>query len=142
MEENPEGGSEAEVIFWTQKICVTLFSKIVTSGQFYTCNVLQLVPTCLEGHPLKLGTAIGGSGRYNCNMCRVNIEQSQIFPQKYLKICRIIFTLQGSFTQQSSSWRCQEDFRRGGGNCNFDLCVPCMKTLGVTLNFVKITNST
>merc|ERR1719397_1646654 len=36
----------------------------------------------------------------------------------------------GSFNQQSSSWRCQEDFRRGGGNCNFDLCVPCMKTHG------------
>lgn len=110
----------------------------MTSGHFYTCNVLQIVPTCLEGHPLKLGTAIGGSGRYNCNMCRVNIEQSQIFPQKYLKICRIICTLQGSFTQQSSSWRCQEDFRRGGGNCNFDLCVPCMKTLGVNFKFVKI----
>merc|ERR1719397_338831 len=39
----------------------------------------------------------------------------------------------GSFNQQSSSWRCQEDFRRGGGNCNFDLCVPCMKTHGAEL---------
>ena len=46
----------------------TMFSKTV---------MLQLVPTCLEGHPLKLGTAIGGSGRYNCNMCRVNIKQSK-----------------------------------------------------------------
>ena len=59
------------------------------------------------------------------------------FLKKMLKICRIIFTLQGSFTQQSSSWRCQEDFRRGGGNCNFDLCVPCMKTLGVNFKLCQ-----
>jgi len=69
-------------------------------------RVAKLVPTCFEGHPLKLGSAIGGSGQYRCNLCR------------------------DTYSMQSSSWRCQEDFRRGGGNCNFDLCVPCMKARG------------
>jgi len=63
--------------------------------------------TCFDGHPLVLGEARGGSGTYNCNKCRAH------------------------YTSQSSSWRCQEDFRRGGGNCNFDLCVNCVKNLGV-----------
>ena len=47
----------------------------------------QLVPTCLEGHPLKLGPAIRGPERYGkydhsyCTKCQVIIEQSNNFPK-------------------------------------------------------------
>ena len=86
---------------------------------------LQSSLTCFDGHPLVLGEARGGSGTYNCNKCRVNTLRN--FDKK---TC-VTPLNQAHYTSQSSSWRCQEDFRRGGGNCNFDLCVNCVKNLGV-----------
>ena len=86
---------------------------------------LQSSLTCFDGHPLVLGEARGGSGTYNCNKCRVNTLRNLD-----KKTC-VTPLNQAHYTSQSSSWRCQEDFRRGGGNCNFDLCVNCVKNLGV-----------
>ena len=81
MEENPEEVSEAKVIF-LHTLC-SQSPKLWCQGSITIAMFfLQLVPTCFEGHPLKLGSAIGGSGRYNCNLCRVNVKQSKIFPQK------------------------------------------------------------
>ena len=97
--------------------------------------LLQPVPTCPVGHPLKLGTALEEEdryGRYNsCFLCLVSIEQSNNNPNN-LK-ARIECTLQCKLIPDTglSSWRCEKDRREGNGECLFDVCEDCWEKHGV-----------
>jgi len=72
------------------------------------------VPTCLEGHPLKLGAAIEGPERYGR------------YDHSYCSLCgNIISPGPGQL-----SWRCLEDYRFGGGKCRFDACEGCWAKYG------------